>query len=82
MDTLCFDGWSKENGNESGRCCCNCKWQRPISAHPWNKKYGPPLEGSIMNVVGWGCTVPEFSKITFFEFEHGMCEVHDWKKDG
>lgn len=73
----CFDGWSKEAGNRSGSCCCNCKWQRPISGHPWNKT--PAFHGRISVVIGWGCTVPDMEGITFSEREHSMCEMHERK---
>lgn len=72
----CFEGWAEDNGNTSGSCCCNCRYQRPISGHPWNKRMGHPLQGSVADIIGWGCTVPDMPAITFFEFEHGMCEMH------
>jgi hypothetical protein len=34
-----------------------------------------------MEVIGYGCTHPEFwPNITFFENKHGMCEVWDERK--
>lgn len=34
-----------------------------------------------MEVIGYGCTHPEFwPTITFFENKHGMCEVWDERK--
>lgn len=76
--TECYKGWAKYEGNSKGRCCCNCRYQRPISAHPWNKN--EMVKGSVSIVVGFGCTVPDLPNITFFESKHGMCEMHDWKE--
>ena len=73
----CFEGWAEDAGNTAGRCCCNCEWQRPISGHPWNKG---EMQGSVLTVKGWGCTVPEMPMITFLETEHSMCEMHEWRK--
>jgi hypothetical protein len=73
----CNLGWNSESGNSQGRCCCNCKWQRPISAHPWNNN--ELIKGSITKIIGWGCTVPDMPSITFSEKEHSMCEMHTWK---
>lgn len=75
----CYEGWTKENGNHEGNCCCNCKYKRPIGAHPWNKN--PSFNGRISHVIGWGCTVPDMPNITFSESEHGMCEVWSKKDD-
>ena len=61
-----------------GRCCCNCRWQRPIAGHPWNKKVG--LNGSVTTTVGYGCTVPDMTHIVFFDIEHSLCEMHEWKE--
>lgn len=74
MMAECYQGWAKEDGNRAGRCCCNCRYQRPISAHPWNKN--ELTKGSITRIIGYGCTVPEMPNITFFEHEHSMCEMH------
>lgn len=70
----CFEGYAEASGNAGGQCCCNCKWQRPISGHPWNKTEA--FHGSIMNVIAWGCTVPDMPNITLSEKEHSMCEMH------
>ena len=59
--------------NTNGECCCNCEWQRPINAHPWNKD--PLVKGRITEIVGYGCTCPEFfPNITFSEQKHSLCE--------
>lgn len=73
-DTECFEFWTTENGNRSGDCCCNCKWQRKIMKHPWNKI--ELFKGSIMSQIAWGCTTPELDDIYLSECEHGMCEMH------
>lgn len=75
---LCFEGWSAENGNISGRCCCNCMYQKKITGHPWNKNVA--YRSRIVDVIGYACTIPENPNITFFESKHGMCEMHDWRK--
>lgn len=57
----------------TGQCCCNCQFQQPITAHPWNKD--PYVNGSVMEIIGWGCTCPEFfPNITFSDREHSICE--------
>ena len=73
----CFEGWAEDAGNTLGRCCCNCKWQRPVSGHPWNKG---DMQGSVLTVKGWGCTVPDMPMITFLDIEHSMCEMHEWRE--
>lgn len=69
--------------NWESRCCCNCKNQSVISKHPWNCGDG---KGSILDVMGYGCGLPDFEKdkkgrknIVFFDKEHGMCEMHEFK---
>ena len=74
----CFQSWTEENGNNSGRCCCNCKWQRSASGHPWNKNKF--VQGSVSQKIGYVCLNPEFQHATFYENEHGMCEVHNWRE--
>ncbi len=79
MTDACFKGWKKEDGNTSGSCCCNCKWQRPIVKHPWNKN--PMAKGSITTIMGYGCSVPDMPGIVFFESEHSMCEMYSDKNN-
>ena len=74
---LCYEGWALKDGNSSGRCCCNCKYQRPVVKHPWNKQTW--AKGSITESIGWGCTVPEMPSVVLLEIEHSMCELHEWK---
>lgn len=71
-DNKCFKGWQVIDGNTSGRCCCNCAYQKPIVARikPFSGRY---------RSLGWGCTPPESPSTTLFEFEHSMCEMHDWR---
>ena len=64
--------------DNTGRCCCNCKYMKDIVAHPWNKN--PDHQGSIRTVIGYGCNMPEFDSIVFFETEHNLCEMHTWRK--
>lgn len=71
----CYESWSAADGNWSGRCCCNCKWQRPISGHPWNKV--PSFNSRVSSVIAWGCTVPDMPNIVLSERGHGMCETHE-----
>lgn len=76
----CYKGWSKEDGNTKGRCCCNCQHQVEIHRHPWNSLSGGRMKGPISLIAGWGCQAPDFDgKIIFFEDEHACCEVHEWK---
>jgi hypothetical protein len=81
----CFEGWSKDDGNNSGRCCCNCQYQIEIMRHPWNSRVGGRMKGPISENAGWGCMMPDFTdgstaKAIFFEREHSVCEMHAWKK--
>jgi hypothetical protein len=56
-----------------GECCCNCNYQQPIVAHPWNKYEF--TRGPITERLGYGCVAPDlFPSITFFDSKHGMCE--------
>ena len=76
----CFKGWAGEDGNTSGRCCCNCKYQVEVMRHPWNTSVGGRMKGNITQNAGWGCRPPDFKeKIIFFEEQHSVCEIHDWK---
>ena len=72
----CFKGWDDEY-NKAGRCCCNCQYQRPIVGHPWNKQ--PLTKGSITRTIGYGCNSPEIPATVFFDTDHGMCEMHEFK---
>jgi hypothetical protein len=60
-----------------GRCCCNCKYQIPIHTHPWNRDM---MRGPVTVIGGWGCYCMPESGIIFFEEEHSICEMHDWKQ--
>jgi hypothetical protein len=73
----CFKGWNDPELNTAGRCCCNCRYQRPIVGHPWNKN--ELTKGSITRTIGYGCNAPELESTVFFDFEHSMCEMHDFK---
>lgn len=75
---LCFKGWEMKAGNSSGRCCCNCKWQRPAVGHPWNTRQW--LKKPISTMVAYACTVPEMERIVLFDVEHSICELHDWRE--
>jgi len=78
--TECYLGWKKEDGNSTGRCCCNCEYQVEIVRHPWNKS--PEHKGPITEIAGWGCQAPDFDKkVIFFEVEHAACEMHEFKND-
>jgi hypothetical protein len=75
---FCRDWWKSED-NIDGDCCCNCVWQQPINAHPWN--IHPEFRGPVTQLVGWGCCPPDlYPTITFFEKAHGMCECHSRKR--
>ena len=79
--TVCYKGWAKEDGNMSGRCCCNCQHQVEIMRHPWNTMVGGRMKGPVSQNAGWGCSSPDASpgKVIFFEDAHGVWEVHKWK---
>lgn len=78
MKTPCFKGWNLP-ANTTGRCCCNCKYQVEIRRHPWNQMVGGRMKGPITEIAGWGCSLPEFGAIIYFESKHSMCEMHEWK---
>lgn len=75
----CFKGWSTDDGNLSGRCCCNCQYQVEIMRHPWNTISGGRMKGPVTATAGYGCSGVDPKKIIFFEKEHSMCELHEWK---
>lgn len=77
-NNLCYEGWSEENGNRSGRCCCNCRYQKNIVGHPWNKNVA--YRSRIVDTIGYACAVPEIPSLVFFETKHGMCEMHEWRE--
>jgi hypothetical protein len=75
----CYKGWDDKDVNKAGRCCCNCRFQKPIVCHPWNKN--ELTNGPISRTIGYGCNAPEMERIVFFDFEHSMCEMHEFKGD-
>lgn len=79
MSDACFEGWRTEDGNTKGHCCCNCKYQRPISGHPWNKRQF--TKSTVNTIIGYGCTMHEMPNITMFDTKHGMCEMHTDKNN-
>ncbi len=81
--TECFKGWSKEDGNKKGRCCCNCQHQVKVHSHPLNVMTGGRLKGPITSIAGYACAnkeVTEGNFIIFMEQQHDVCEVHEFKK--
>lgn len=63
---------------ELGGCCCTCRYQLTLRAHPSNKGFG---KGSVLHRIGWVCTNPElWSEVehsgVFFDEEHGFCELY------
>ena len=73
----CFEGWSKDDGNIMGTCCCNCRYSKPIVGHPWNKH--TLTKNSITAIIGYGCNSAEMEATVFFDKKHGMCEMHEYK---
>ena len=70
----------KEEWN--GMCCCNCRYMQQVNKHPWNKGDG---KGSISEKMGNVCTAgpvteDQSMKYIFFDADHGMCEMHEFKK--
>lgn len=66
-----------KDGNSSGRCCCNCKWQKPAVGHAWNTNQ---MLKPKAHMIAYACTTPELDRVTLFDFKHSMCEVHEWKE--
>lgn len=67
----------KETGNYKGRCCCNCKYQKRVMKHPWNKGCA---KGAISELMGYACGSPLYEgsgNVIFFDRKHGMCEMHE-----
>ena len=75
--TPCYKGWNDKELNTAGRCCCNCRYQTPIVCHPWNKN--ELTRGPISRIIGYGCNAPEMERTVFFDSNHGMCEMHEFK---
>lgn len=75
----CYQGWSKEEGNSQGRCCCNCEYQVKIMRHPWNQLVGGRMKGPVTEIAGYGCTILDHKQIIFQEVQHLMCEGHEWR---
>lgn len=75
----CYKGWKLENGNTAGRCCCSCRYQKPIVSHPWNEN--DLTRGPITSIIGYGCNMPDIDRTVFFENKHGMCEMHEFKNN-
>jgi hypothetical protein len=73
----CYEGWAKEDGNIMGTCCCNCRYLKPIVAHPWNKH--ALTKNRITTIIGYGCNSPEMEATVFFDKKHSMCEMHEFK---
>lgn len=73
--TACYEAVGKEN-NREGRCCCNCRWQKPIVKHPWNTI--EMFKGRVTEQIAFGCTVPDMGAVVLSEREHSLCEMHDW----
>ena len=70
-----------EHGHQ-GDCCCNCENQLKLMKHPWNKEFG---KGSITEQCGYVCVMKfgdnsNSGEAVYFDFEHGMCEMHHRKK--
>lgn len=79
MTDPCFKGWSEEDGNKKGTCCCNCRYQHHIVGHPWNRREW--TKRPITTIIGYGCAMPESERIVLFDTSHGMCEMHTDKNN-
>jgi len=81
----CDKGW--EDGN--GECCCNCEFNAPVNAHPWNVE---GFRGGIGQAIRVNPEVPlmvctvqlsekdEYRAVIAMTREHGMCEMHTFRK--
>ena len=74
----CYKGWPAEEGNKSGRCCCNCANRVPIRSHPSNTMVGGRLKGPVSHIVAFGCKMLRDGTIIFMQDEHSICEEHSW----
>ena len=73
---FCKYGW-KNNGVNTGECCCNCENQIKLKKHPWNKIY----QGSMSEDSGLYACIAEHDmddkrEGTIFESKHGFCEFY------
>lgn len=66
--------------NADGKCCCNCARLLPLNCHPCNSGFG---KGSILKSCGWVClpTCEDKPIAIYSESQHGLCEMHKWKKE-
>lgn len=55
--------------------CSKCKFLKSVYKHPCNKE---PFNGSVMQLLGFVCTVDEDHYI-FFMLDNGCCELYDKK---
>ena len=63
---------------EWNACCCTCQFQHKIMKHPGNDN--SYANGSILEIMGYGCTVPGWDGTIFFDREHSMCEEYNPKE--
>ena len=55
-------------------CCCICANRHNLHKHPWNNNFG---KGSFLDHMGYVCFIDDGEKprATYFDHEHGMCEM-------
>jgi hypothetical protein len=62
-------------------CCCKCEYNIPLMKHPMNLDIG---KGRMSEKMGYAC-IGFFSVneriATFFDKEHGMCELFKQKEN-
>lgn len=70
--------WAPEH---HGRCCCNCKWH--IKDYHHCTTLGQKDGKCVCNdQKGWICLSPISEDCAYSGWsEHGMCEMHEYKKD-
>jgi hypothetical protein len=73
----CFIGYSAENGNTTGACCCNCKFHLKDFLHCTTVKRDEP-ECVCNTPKGWICVGLEDRAYSGWS-EHSMCEMHMFK---
>lgn len=81
IDEVVYDVCVKDSWH--GRCCCTCCYHLEDTHHcttAWSMR---KIKGGCVCGVhkGWICVMPETGKAHSGWTEHGLCEMHHFKKD-
>jgi hypothetical protein len=63
--------------------CSNCKYQKGIFKHPWNKQEW--AKGDCNELIAYGCSIEDITDrngaIVLMESDTGRCEMHEFDAD-